>query len=63
MATTGVAGPDSQEGITPGTVFIATTVDGVTETGMVRFPGDRERVRQFSVITVLDRLRRRLVVR
>ncbi len=63
LATTGVAGPSDQEGVPPGTVFLATTVDGVTETGVLRFPGDRERVRQFSVITVLDRLRRRLVAR
>jgi nicotinamide-nucleotide amidase len=61
LATTGVAGPAEQEGIAPGTVFFASTIDGVTETGMVRFPGDRERVRQFSVITVLDHLRRRLL--
>jgi nicotinamide-nucleotide amidase len=63
VATTGVAGPGTQEGVQPGTVFVATTVDGVTETGMLRFPGDRERVRQFSVITVLDQLRRRLLAR
>jgi len=61
LATTGVAGPDPLEGVAPGTAFLATTVDGVTEVGMVRFPGDRERVRQFCVITVLDHLRRRLL--
>ncbi len=63
VATTGVAGPDEQEGVAVGTVFFATTVDGVTETGMVRFPFDRERIRQFTVITVLDHLRRRLLAR
>ena len=63
LAVTGVAGPADQEGIAPGTVFLATTVDGITETAMVRFPGDREQSRQFSVITVLDHLRRRLVAR
>jgi len=61
VATTGVAGPGEQEGIAPGTVFFATVVDGVAETGMVKLPFDRERTRQFSVITVLDRLRRRLL--
>jgi len=61
LATTGVAGPDPLEGVAPGTAFLATTVGGVTEVGMVRFPGDRERVRQFCVITVLDHLRRRLL--
>ena len=63
VSTTGVAGPGSLEGIEPGTVYLATTVDGVTEVGVARFPGDRERVRQFCVITVLDHLRRRLVAR
>ena len=61
VAVTGVAGPADQEGVPPGTVFLATTVDGVTETAMARFPGDREQIRQFSVITVLDHLRKRLV--
>ena len=61
VATTGVAGPAEQEGIAPGTVFFASTINGETATGMVRLPGDRERVRQFSVITVLDHLRRRLL--
>lgn len=63
VAVTGVAGPTDQEGVPPGTVFLATTVDGVTETAMTRFPGDREMSRQFSVITVLDHLRRRLTTR
>ena len=63
VATTGVAGPAEQEGVPAGTVFFATTVDGVTETGMIRFPFDRERTRQFTVITVLSNLRRRLIAR
>jgi nicotinamide-nucleotide amidase len=63
IATTGVAGPAEQEGLPAGTVFFATTVDGVTETGMIRFPFDRERTRQFTVITVLANLRRRLIAR
>jgi nicotinamide-nucleotide amidase len=63
VATTGVAGPAEQEGLPAGTVFFATTVDGVTETGMIRFPFDRERTRQFTVITVLANLRRRLIAR
>ena len=63
LAVTGVAGPAEQEGLPAGTVFFATTVDGVTETGMIRFPFDRERTRQFTVITVLSNLRRRLIAR
>ena len=63
VAVTGVAGPAEQEGVPVGTVFFATTVDGVTETGMIRFPFDRERTVQFTVITVLSNLRRRLIAR
>jgi nicotinamide-nucleotide amidase len=61
VAVTGVAGPEPQEGVEPGTVFYASVVDGVTEAGMLRVPGDRERVRWLTVITVLDHLRRRLL--
>jgi nicotinamide-nucleotide amidase len=63
IAVTGVAGPDEQEGVPAGTVFMATTVDGVTETSMAKFPFGREQSRQFTVITVLDHLRRRLAAR
>jgi PncC family amidohydrolase len=63
IAVTGVAGPDEQEGIPVGTVFMATTLDGVTETSMAKFPFNREQTRQFTVITVLDHLRRRLLAR
>ncbi len=63
LATTGVAGPDPQEGVQPGTVFIASCLDGVTETAMLRLPGGREQVRQFTVISLLDHLRRRLLAR
>jgi nicotinamide-nucleotide amidase len=63
VAVTGVAGPDSVEGLRPGTVFLATCVDGEAGALMVRLPGDRDRVRQFSCISVLDLLRRRLLAR
>ena len=60
VATTGVAGPAEQEGQLPGTVWLGVAVgDDVTAT-MVRLPGDRERVRQMSVISVMDLLRRQL---
>mgnify|MGYP006292216445 CR=1 FL=1 len=61
IAVTGVAGPDEQDGVPVGTVFMATTLDGVTETS--KFPFNREQTRQFTVITVLDHLRRRLLAR
>lgn len=60
LATTGVAGPEEAEGRPVGTVCMAVSLDGVTHTQTVRLPGDRERIRQFSTITVLDMLRRRL---
>jgi nicotinamide-nucleotide amidase len=63
LATTGVAGPDPQEGIAPGTVFIASHLDGETHTAMLRLPGGRDQIRQFTVISLLDHLRRRLLAR
>ena len=63
VAVTGVAGPDPQDGQEPGTVWMATCVDGVVESVRVRWPFDRTRIRQFTVISVLDALRLRLLDR
>jgi PncC family amidohydrolase len=61
LGVTGVAGPDSQEGQPPGTVFLAVVVgEGPPVTVPVTLPGDRERVRQFACISLLDLLRRTL---
>ncbi|MGZ4692748.1 MAG: competence/damage-inducible protein A [Acidimicrobiales bacterium] len=61
VSVTGVAGPDPQEGVPVGTVYLGVCIDGEAESMMIRLPGDRERVRQFSTISVLDWLRRRLL--
>ncbi len=63
LAVTGVAGPDEQEGKRVGTVFLATVVEGEVESSELYFPFDRPRIRQFTTITVLDQLRRRLAAR
>ncbi len=61
LATTGVAGPAEQEGHPPGTVWLGVAVGDRVEATLVRLPGDRERVRQMSVISLLDKLRHRLL--
>jgi nicotinamide-nucleotide amidase len=62
LALTGVAGPDPQEGQIPGTVLVGLALPGVeTESLEAHLPGDRDRVRQYSTITALDLLRRRLL--
>ena len=63
LAVTGVAGPAGQEGIEPGTVFVGLALDDVVESREVHLPGDRQRVREFAVITALDLLRHRLLER
>jgi len=63
VAVTGVAGPDPQDGQEPGTVWMATCVDGEVEAVKVLFPFDRVRTRQFTVISVLNLLRLRLLAR
>jgi nicotinamide-nucleotide amidase len=63
LALTGVAGPAEQDGMPVGTLCIAIVdADGSTSTTL-RLPGQREQMRQFSVISSLDLLRRRLIVR
>ncbi len=64
LALTGVAGPSEQDGMRPGTLFAAVALplgepDRVTSVH-VRLPGDREMMRQLSVISALDLLRKRL---
>ena len=63
VAVTGVAGPAESGGYKAGTVFMATHVDGVTESLMVEWPFDRKRTREFTTITVLNQLRKRLLAR
>eukprot|EP00119_Amphimedon_queenslandica_P022455 XP_019862874.1 PREDICTED: uncharacterized protein LOC109591611 [Amphimedon queenslandica] len=60
LATTGVAGPDAQEGYPPGTVFLGLALEDRAEAVGVRLPGDRRHVREFSVITLLNLLRLRI---
>ena len=62
LGITGVAGPDDQEGVAPGTVFVGLALPGgATEARELRLPGDRERVRQYGAISALDLLRRALL--
>jgi nicotinamide-nucleotide amidase len=61
LATTGVAGPDEQDGQPVGTVFLGLAFAERVEAREVRLPGDPDRVRQYAVISVLDLLRRRLL--
>jgi nicotinamide-nucleotide amidase len=60
LATTGVAGPAEQEGQPVGTVFIGLAMDGKSEAQQVKLPGDRQRIRQYAVISAFDLLRKRL---
>lgn len=61
LGVTGVAGPDTQDGQDVGTVFLGVDVRGDVTVGQVRLPGDRERIRQYAAISLLDLLRRRLL--
>jgi nicotinamide-nucleotide amidase len=62
LGITGVAGPDDQEGVAPGSIFVGLALpEAATETRELRVPGDRERVRQYGAISALDLLRRALI--
>jgi nicotinamide-nucleotide amidase len=62
LAVTGVAGPAEQDGQPVGTVFFGLAMgDGPATSAEVHLPGDRESVRQFAAISLMDFLRRRLV--
>jgi nicotinamide-nucleotide amidase len=60
LSTTGVAGPTEQEGQPVGTVWLGMAIGEDVDAVRVDLPGDRDRIRQMAVISLLDRLRRRL---
>ena len=61
LSLTGVAGPAEQEGQRAGTLCIGVALPhGVTASSVVQLPGARDQMRQLSVISALDFLRRQL---
>jgi nicotinamide-nucleotide amidase len=60
LATTGVAGPDPQDGAAVGTVFLAVAGPDGCEAVELRLPGSRAAIRRATVDAVLDLLRVRV---
>ncbi|WP_116052039.1 CinA family protein [Amycolatopsis palatopharyngis] len=60
VGLTGVAGPDPQDGVEPGTVHFALAGDGIRTTRTLEFSGVRAEVRAASVAAALDLLREHL---
>lgn len=61
LALTGVAGPEEQEGQPVGTLFVGIAYGETVEHRHLRMPGQRDQMRQLSVITALDLVRQRLL--
>jgi nicotinamide-nucleotide amidase len=62
LALTGVAGPAEQDGMPVGTLCVGIDDGTRVVTRTFRLPGQREQMRQMSVITALDYLRRHLLL-
>ena len=60
LGLTGVAGPDPQGGVAPGTVYVAVAGPQGVEVRRLSLAGSRQDVRTGSVSAVLDLLRDRL---
>jgi competence/damage-inducible protein CinA-like protein len=60
VSLTGVAGPAEQDGQPVGTLFVGLVGPGFDDVVHARLGGLRDQMRQFSVITALDALRKRL---
>jgi nicotinamide-nucleotide amidase len=63
LATTGVAGPDLQEGKPAGTLHIGIAGPDGASAHALRMPGDRNLVRTYASVSALDALRRVLLAR
>ncbi len=61
VALTGVAGPAEQDGMPVGTLCVAVHTPDLATSRTFRLPGQRDQMRQMSVITALDLLRRQLL--
>jgi nicotinamide-nucleotide amidase len=61
IGLTGVAGPDPQDGVAPGTVHLGLDGEGVRRTRTLRAGGDRGAVRAAAVTGALRLLREHLV--
>jgi nicotinamide-nucleotide amidase len=61
LALTGVAGPAEQDGMPVGTLCVGIAIGAHVQTRTLRLPGQRDQMRQMSVISSLDLLRRSLV--
>jgi nicotinamide-nucleotide amidase len=60
VSITGAAGPEPQDGVSPGTVFIATYVDGTVAAHEYHFDGDPEAVCKQARDASFAQLRRAL---
>ena len=63
ISTTGVAGPAEQEGQKAGTVHLGIAFGDHIEAQTTHLPGDRARVREYGVISLLNFLRLRILGR
>ncbi|MBH67333.1 MAG: competence/damage-inducible protein A [Rhodospirillaceae bacterium] len=63
ISTTGVAGPAEQEGQPVGTVHLGLALNDHVEAQVTHLPGDRARIREYGVISLLNFLRLRLLGR
>ena len=62
LALTGVAGPTEQDGMKPGTLCVGIVLADDTRYSMtLALPGVRDQMRQLSVISALDALRKKLL--
>ncbi|HJN03783.1 MAG TPA: CinA family nicotinamide mononucleotide deamidase-related protein [Alphaproteobacteria bacterium] len=60
ISTTGLHDLDEPSTLPPGTTFLGIATAAGTEVEQIRLPGDRERIRQYSVISLLNYLRLKL---
>jgi nicotinamide-nucleotide amidase len=60
VATTGVAGPDVQDGKPPGTVFVAVAMGDVVDVAPLTLSGTRAEIRAATVRAALDAVKARL---
>ena len=61
LALTGVAGPAEQDGMPVGTLCVGIAIGTQVHTRTLRMPGARDQMRQMSVISAMDLLRRTLL--